>query len=130
MLGRMAAKGMTFDAVRKMGLGLPGVEEGTTYGSPALKVKGELLACIATNKAAEPNTLAVRVGFEQRAELLKQDPQLYYIKPHYENYPAVLARLSQMDVKKLRALLDLAWKFATTKKPRRKPAARKRARLS
>jgi hypothetical protein len=33
-----------FDTVRKIGLGLPGVEESTAYGSPALKVHGKLWA--------------------------------------------------------------------------------------
>ena len=33
-----------FDIVRKIGLALPGVEEGTAYGFPALKVRGKLLA--------------------------------------------------------------------------------------
>jgi hypothetical protein len=31
------------DTVRKIGLALPGVEESTAYGSPALKVRGKLL---------------------------------------------------------------------------------------
>jgi len=97
------------------------------YGAPALKVHGQLLACIATNKSAEPNTLAARVGFEQREELLKQDPRTYYVKPHYENYPAVLVRLSRIDSDALRSLLELAWRFATTKKPARKRTVRKRA---
>jgi len=37
---------INFDAVRKTGLALPGVEESTAYGSPALKVHGKLLACV------------------------------------------------------------------------------------
>jgi len=98
------------------------------YGAPALKVHGQLLACVATNKSAEPNTLVARVGFEQREELLKQDPQTYYLKPHYENYPGVLVRLSRIDPDALRSLLELAWRFATTKKPVRKRMVRKRAR--
>jgi len=111
---------INFDAVRKIGLAMPGVEEGTIHGLPALRVKGNLLACIAMNKAVEPNTLAARVGFEQRAELLKQDPKIYYVKPHYENYPVVLARLSEIAPEALRHLLETAWRFATTKKPVRK----------
>jgi len=98
------------------------------YGAPALKVHGQLLACIATNKSAEPDTLVARVGFEQREELLKQDPRTYYLKPHYENYPAVLVRLSRIDPDALRSLLELAWRFVTAKKPARKRMVRKRAR--
>jgi hypothetical protein len=30
------------ETVRKIGLALPDVEEGTTYGTPALKIRGQL----------------------------------------------------------------------------------------
>jgi tetratricopeptide (TPR) repeat protein len=62
-----------FDTVRKIGLALPGVEESTAYGAPALKVHGKLLACVPTRRSAEPGSLAVRVGFDDRAELLAAD---------------------------------------------------------
>jgi len=110
--------------VRKIGLALPGVEEGTTYGSPALKANGNLVACIAINKAVEPNTLVAWVGFEQREDLLKQHPKIYYLTPHYENHPVVLARLSATKTAALRQLLETAWRFATTKKPVRKRTRR------
>ncbi|HTG74644.1 MAG TPA: hypothetical protein VMB70_12785 [Terriglobia bacterium] len=45
---------VTFDTVRKIAQTLPGAEEVTAYGSPAIKVRGTLMACIAVNKAAEP----------------------------------------------------------------------------
>jgi len=45
---------VTFDTVRKIARTLPGTEEVTAYGSPAIKVRGTLMACIAVNKAAEP----------------------------------------------------------------------------
>jgi hypothetical protein len=41
--------------VRKIGLALPSVEEGTAYGAPALKVRGKLMACVPTHRSAEPN---------------------------------------------------------------------------
>ena len=63
-----------FDTVRNIGLALPGVEESTAYGSPALKVHGKLLACIAVNRSAEPGSLAVRVDFDDRAELSLRTP--------------------------------------------------------
>src|SRR5256886_16481063 len=72
-----------FDTVRKIGLALPGVEESTAYGSPALKVHGKLLTCIAINRSAEPGSLAVRVDFDDRAELLAADPDVYYVTDHY-----------------------------------------------
>src|SRR5579863_7035880 len=122
---RMATKGASFDMVRKIALGMPDVEEGKMYGSPAVKVRGKLMACIPTNKSAEPNSLAVCVGFEQREELLKKDPESYYLKPHYENSPAVLVRLSRVSSDALRGVLELAYRFVTTKKPGRGRTMRK-----
>ena len=111
----MPNQGVTFDTVRKIGLALAGVEESTAYGSRALKVRGKLLACIPVNKAAEPNSLAVRVDFDQRAELLETDPRTYYLKDHYVNYPSVLVRLSEVQPDALKDLLTMAYRFVTAK---------------
>ena len=46
-----------------------------------------MFACIASNSAAEPNTLAVRMDFAQRDALLAEDPDTYYLKDHYVSYP-------------------------------------------
>jgi hypothetical protein len=62
-----------------IGLALPGVEESTTYGLPALKIRGNLLACVPANRLAEPGSLVVRVDFDDRAELLAADPDVYYV---------------------------------------------------
>ena len=117
----MPRKRVDFDTVRKIGLALPGVEEATIYGSPALKVRGKLLACIAINKAAEPNSLVVRVDCDQRAELLETDPQTYYLKDHYLNYPSVLVRLSKIQPDALKDLLLMACRYVTSQ-----PEAKKR----
>ena len=100
-----------FNAVRRIGLTLPDIEEGTAYGSPALKLHGRLLACIPTHKAAEPGSLVVAIDLDQRAALLEDDPATYYVKPHYEPHPAVLVRLSRIRPDALRDLLGAAWKF-------------------
>lgn len=109
----MPNRTLGFDAVRKIGLSLPGVEEGTMYGSPALKHRGQLLACIPVHKSAEPNALGVRIPFDQRAELLAAAPETYYLKDHYVNYPMVLVRITHIDPDALRDLLGMAWRFVT-----------------
>ena len=111
---------ISFDAVRRMAVALAEVEEGTTYGSPAFKVRGKLLACVAIHKSAEPDTLAVRVPFELRAELMGSDPDSYYLTEHYVNYPVVLVRLSRIKVKGLRELLGASWRFVSAKRPKKK----------
>ena len=110
----MSRKKVDFDLVRQIALALPGVEESTMYGAPAVKLRKKLLACPAIHRSAEPNTLAVRIDFEQREELINEDPDVYYLKDHYVNYPVVLVRMSRINRDALRDLLEMSWSFATS----------------
>lgn len=107
----MPRRTITFDTVQEIGLSLPGVEKGVAYGAPALKLHGQLLACVPVNRSAEPNSLFVRVGFDERAELLTGDPAVYYLTDHYVNYTGVLVRLSLVNRGILRDLLGMAHRF-------------------
>jgi hypothetical protein len=109
-------KAVTFDIVREVGLALPGVEEGTMYGLPALKVRGKLLACLPANKTAEPDSLAVPIDFDERAGLIADGSEAYYVTDHYRNHPIVLVRLSEVRIDQLRDLLGSAWRFVTSQK--------------
>jgi hypothetical protein len=112
---------VNFDTVREIARRLPGVEESTAYGAPALKVRGKLLACVPANRSAEPGSLTVRVDFDDRAKLLDADPAVYYVTDHYAGYNAVLVRLSRVDRDMLRDLLGMAYKFVTREAaPRRR----------
>ena len=116
-----------FDTVRKIGLALPGVEESTSYGSPALKVHGKTLAVIPANRReVEPGSLGVWVDFDDRAELLAADPDVYYVTDHYVPYNIVLVRLSRVSPDVLRDLLGMAYKFVTRNAPPRPPARKRR----
>jgi hypothetical protein len=117
---------INFDTVRKIGLALPSVEEGTAYGAPALKVRGKLMACVPTHRTAEPGSLAIRVGFDDRAELLAAAPDIYYVTDHYLGYTAVLVRLSHVTPDVLRDLLGMAHKFVNAHKERRSPSRHRR----
>jgi hypothetical protein len=116
---------VSFDTVRNIGLALPGVEESTAYGVPALKVHGKLLAGVPANRSAEPASLLVRVDFDDRAELLAADPDVYYVTDHYVGYSAVLVRLSRVNPDALRDLLGMAYKFVTRKAAPRSPARKR-----
>ena len=124
---------MRFATVRKLGLALPDVEPSTMYGAPALRVRGHMFACMASHKSAEPNTLVLLVGFDQRNALIAADPETYYLKDHYVDHPSVLVRLSRIQTDALRDLLLKAWRFTASrhKSPERRrpqnPGKRKRA---
>jgi hypothetical protein len=100
--------GVSYDTVRRIGLSLAGVEEGTSYGTPALKVKGKLLVRL----KEDGETIVVRVPFEQRAEMLAADPETYYITDHYEPYEYVLVRLRKVHPDALRDLIAGSYRQA------------------
>ena len=122
----MSRSTINFETVRKIGLTLPGVEESTAYGSPALKIRGKLLACVPTHRSAEPGSLVVRVSLGDRAELLAAAPDVYYVTEHYLDYSAVLIRLSRATPGVLRDLLGMAHKFVTADLARRLPSRQRR----
>ncbi len=103
--------GQTLEDIRGIVAGFEGVVEGTSYGAPSFKVGGKLMVCYATNKAAEPDTLVARVGFDQRDDLIAEEPEIYYLKDHYAPYPYVLVRMSRIGHDALAGLLEAAWRF-------------------
>ena len=124
----MTKKRITFETVRKIGLALPDVEEGTSHGSPALKVRGKMFTCVPIHRSAEADSLAIRLDFAQRDELIAAEPGIYYLPAHYVNYPVVLVRLSRLHEDTLRDLLAMSRSFMAGGKhrPLRRKAGRAR----
>ena len=113
---------VTFEIARRTALALEHAEEVSSYGTPGFKVGGVLFARLHQNLDA----LVVRMDFEQRAELMKADPETYFITDHYLNYEWVLVRLDRVDPDALRDLLRGAWKSAADTKKKKRTAARRR----
>lgn len=103
-----------FERVRRLGLRLSDVEEATSWGVPALKVRGRMFACIPTNKQAEPDSVVFRLSFIERDLRLEAEPDHYYLKPHYVNYPCVLARVKGLSDAALEELLETSWRHVQT----------------
>jgi hypothetical protein len=122
----MPGKPLDFDVVRELAQALPDVEVITGPRGPSLKIGGKLLACPAINKSAEPDSLVVKIGFDQRASLIEEDPDVYYVTDHYLNYPSVLVRLSRIRRDSLRGLLRMASRFVGNKAGTGKQGRRKR----
>ncbi len=124
-------RGSTFKTVESIGRTLPDVEVTTTWGKPTLKVRGKMFVCIASHKSAEPNTLVVMMDFADRDALIEDDPDTYYLKDHYLNYPSVLVRLSRVRSDALRDLVTGAYRYITAKLPKsRGPRRRGTARAT
>lgn len=104
-------KPVTFETVRQIAQTLPGAEEGTSYRTPAFKVKGKLFARL----HQDGESLVVGVDFEEREEMMSADPEKFYITDHYLNYPWMLVRLSKVRPDQLRDLLIASWRRAAPK---------------
>ena len=64
-----------------------------------------------------PDALVVRtIDLADRDALLKGDPDVFFITPHYEGYPAVLVRLEAVDPAKLAELIEDAWRLQAAKR--------------
>jgi hypothetical protein len=120
-------RGHTFKTVEAIGRTLPDVELTTTWGKPTLKVRGRMFVCIASHKSAEPNSLVVMMDFEQRDALVEDDPDTYYLKEHYLNYPCVLVRLARVRLDALRDLVTSAHRFVSAKTRKRSAVGSRRA---
>jgi hypothetical protein len=105
---------MTFEAIRKMALALDNVEEAKSYGTPAFKVGGTMIARLRDDIGA----LVVRMSIEDRRELMAEDPETYFITDHYLNYPYLLVNLTRVQPDAMRDLLRGAWKLAAAEKKR------------
>jgi hypothetical protein len=101
-----------FAFVKTLARALPGTEESTSYGTPALKVKGKLFARL----WEDGHTLVVGTSFADREFLLQHDPAVFYITDHYHNYPWVLVRLPKVRRAQLGELLEDAWRRVAPKR--------------
>lgn len=103
---------MTFKDARKMALSLEGVEESTSYGTAAFKVRGKLIARL----KEDGESLVVGTTFEERDEMMAADSETYYITDHYLKYPWVLVQLPKVHPDALRDLLRGAVRLAAASK--------------
>ena len=103
---------MTFDDVRKLALAWPEVEDGTSYGTPALKVRKKMLV-----RLKEDNDSLVMPGvpLDEREMLIESQPKVFYFTDHYRDYPMVLIRLSRAKRSLIEPLLRRHWRTLASK---------------
>lgn len=105
---------MTFDDITAIALPLPGVALGTSYGTPALKVAGKLLA-----RLRDDGDMVLKVEDGLREALLETQPEVFYTTPHYDGYPMLLVRLAAANRDQVAGLVERAWGGLASAKLRR-----------
>jgi hypothetical protein len=107
---------VTFDDIRTIALGWPEVEDGTSYGTPALKVRKKLLVRLKEDGDSLVISLVISgVPPEERELLVERQPKLFYFTDHYRNYPMVLIRLSKAKRADVEPLLRRQWRTLASK---------------
>ena len=102
---------VTFEQVRVAAQAFPGVEDSTSYGTPALKVRGKLLARL--HQSGE--CLVLRADLLDREILLQSDSRVFFITDHYRDYPWILVRFASVDPSALPELIERAWRLVAPK---------------
>jgi hypothetical protein len=115
--GTLNAAPVTFDDVRKIALAWPEVEDGTSYGTPALKVRKKLLVRL---KEDGDSLVVPGVPPDERDMLVARESKVFYFTDHYKDYPIVLIRLSKAKRAIVGPLLRRHWRTLASKAEVRK----------
>ena len=103
---------MTFDDVRTIALAWPEVEDGTSYGTPALKVRKKMLVRL---KEDGDSLVIPGVPPEERDMLMSSQPRVFYFTDHYKDYPMILVRLSKAKRAIVEPFLRRQWRTLASK---------------
>ena len=102
---------VTWDDVLELARDLPETEESTSYGRPALKVRGKFVAAL----RSAPDALVVRCDLEEKPFLLEARPDILFETPHYHGWGYVLVRL-EASLEDVREFLTDSWLLAAPKR--------------
>jgi hypothetical protein len=104
---------LTWDDVVAMAQRFPGIEVGSSFGTPAIRMRKGFMCRLRTG----PDALVVRVtDMGEREALLQGQPDVFFTTPHYDGHPYVLVRLEAVDPQELAELLEDAWRMRAPKR--------------
>ena len=95
-----------------LGLGLPGVEETTSWGQPTLKAHKKNWVWWSPHEDAA----VFKVPREEREFLIECDPDTFFCTPHYHNHGLVLVRPERLDPEWAKANLIRVWRDQAPKR--------------
>ena len=99
------------DTARRLAEAFPGVEEGTSYGTPSWKVRGKFFARLRD----DDTVLVAKVEKGEKQLLMEAEPDVFFETPHYAGYGYVLVRLANIDEEELAEVIEDAWRLAAPK---------------
>jgi hypothetical protein len=91
--------------VAAFSLALPDTELSTSYGKPAVKVRGKAFVY----PGREPGSFAAATPLGEKELLMETDPDTFWETPHYRGWPAVLIRYGSADRERIEMVVARAW---------------------
>ena len=86
-------------------LALPDTEPSTSYGKPAVKVRGKAFLY----PGREAGSFCVATPLSEKELLMETDPDTFWETDHYRNWPAVLIRYGSADRERIERVIARAW---------------------
>jgi hypothetical protein len=97
----------------RIALAMPAAESSTSYGTPAVKVRGKLMSRWRTEAEG---ALAIRCDFLDRQILLLAQPEVFFLTDHYRDYPMILMRLEKASRTTMSEAVERAWRLVAPAK--------------
>jgi hypothetical protein len=101
----------SWDDVMAFGLTLSGTQPSTSYGKPAVGVRGKAFLF----PGHERGSFAVMAPMEEKELLMETDRETFWETDHYRGYPAVLVRFGSAERDRIENVIRRAWWDRLTK---------------
>jgi hypothetical protein len=108
-----AAIARGYDRYLSVALSMPGAEASTSYGTPAVKIRGKLLSRWRTEAEG---AIAIRCDFLDRQILLLTQPEVFFLTDHYRDYPMILMRAEKASRNVMEEAVERAWRLVAPAK--------------
>ncbi len=104
--------GATFEDVTRLAASLPEAEQSTSYGTPALKVRGKSFCRMwgarehKRDRVEDTEVLVVFCDLAWKETVIDNSGGVLFSTPHYDGYPAMLIHLADVTHDDLAAYLE------------------------
>jgi len=104
----------TWAEVAAFALSLPDTELSTSYGKPAVKLRGKAFVF----PGRETGSFAVMSPLDEKELLMETEPDTFWETPHYSGYPAVLIHFDSPSRERIELVITRAWWDRASKEQR------------
>ena len=95
----------SWDEVVRFALTLPETELSTSYGKPAVKLRGKAFVY----PGRESGSFALAVPMDEKEMLIETEPETFWETDHYRGWPAVLVRFGSPSREPIETVIRRGW---------------------